>query len=89
VHPAAPAGGVLIQLVHLQDAVRFDAFKAADGALARSSSIPFGAFSVPVLALENLYAKAVALLMKLGRGGTMPPSTQTTLTGCVVMRMRF
>jgi hypothetical protein len=51
--------------------------------------IPFGAFSVRVLALENLYAKAVALLMKLGRGGTMPPSTQTTLTGCVVMRMRF
>lgn len=40
VHPAAPAGGVLIQLVHLQDAVRFDAFKAADGALARSSSNP-------------------------------------------------
>lgn len=71
VHPAAPAGGVLIQLVHPQDAVRFDVFKAADRALARSSTIPFGAFSVPVLSLEDLYAKSVALLMKLGRGGTV------------------
>lgn len=71
VHPAAPPGRLMLQLVHSEDAVRIDIFKAQGSVLSRARMHAFGRRSVPVLALEDIAARTAALLLKLGRGGTI------------------
>jgi hypothetical protein len=58
VHPAAPEGKMLMQVIDAQRAVRVDLFRARGATLSRSS--PVGADPLDVVSLEDLVARTTA-----------------------------
>jgi len=71
VHPDVEVGRVLLQLVHPDDGVRIDVFRASLGCLARATRFRFGTGAVSVVSLEDQAAHAAALCMKLDRSGSV------------------
>jgi hypothetical protein len=67
-HPKAPAGKMVAQLVDSDDVLRIDIFSAYGATLARSQvhTNAFGA--LPVVSVEDLAARNASLLMGLERG---------------------
>lgn len=68
VHPEAPAGKLVVQLVDADDALRIDIFSAYGSTRTRSMILdsPFGAIST--VSIEDLASRAASLLMDLARG---------------------
>lgn len=60
VHPFAPAGKILVQLIHPQRAVRVDLFRTVGGTLLRSRPLCGDTSPLDVVALEDLVARTTA-----------------------------
>ncbi len=68
VHPDAPAGKTLLQLIDARNRLRVDIFRAYGNTLARVVLLPETG-TVPVVSLEDLRARMVAMLLtQLQRG---------------------
>ena len=72
IHPHAPQGKTLVQLVDPGEALRIDIFRAYGATLARSVPMDFPGGSVAVAALEDLAAREASLLMDLACGSPVP-----------------
>jgi hypothetical protein len=68
IHPKAPQGKMLVQLVDPEEALRIDVFRAYGATMARSQSVCFGTSPMQVVSLEDLAARAASLVMDLERG---------------------
>jgi len=68
IHPYAPTGKMLIQLVDPREALRIDIFRASGATTDRSQSICFGTRPIQVASLEDLAARIGSVLMDLERG---------------------
>ena len=68
IHPKAPQGKMLIQLVDPEEALRIDIFRAYGVTMARSQPVCFGTSSIQVTSPEDLAARAASLVMDLERG---------------------
>ena len=69
VHGQAAPGRTLAQLVHPDDSVRIDIFRAIGRALARADPFHRGPLTIAVLSVEDQAARAASLCMKVARGG--------------------
>jgi hypothetical protein len=67
IHPKAPQGKMLIQLVDPEEALRIDVFRPYGATMARSQPVSFGTSSLQVVSLEDLAARAASLVMDLER----------------------
>jgi hypothetical protein len=67
IHPKAPQGKMLIQLVDPEEALRIDVFRAYGATMMRSQPVCFGTSLIQVVSLEDLAARAASLVMDLGR----------------------
>ncbi|HXM45522.1 MAG TPA: hypothetical protein VN924_30075 [Bryobacteraceae bacterium] len=72
IHPHAPRGRTLVQLVDPSEAVRIDIFGACGATLARSAPVNFPCAPIAVVALEDLAAREASLLMDLAHGSPVP-----------------
>lgn len=72
VHPNAAAGKLLLQLVHPDDRVRVDIFRAAGDTLARTIPGTIDGHSVQFVSQEDLAARLARSLMALERGEPVP-----------------
>jgi hypothetical protein len=68
VHPRAGAGKIAVQLVDTAEALRIDVFSAYGATLARSKFVDSSAGAIRVVSVEDLAARAAALVMDLERG---------------------
>jgi len=68
IHPKAPEGKLVVQLVDAEEALRIDVFSAYGSTLARSHfrDSPLGL--IPVVSAEDLAARSASLVMDLERG---------------------
>jgi hypothetical protein len=60
IHPHAPEGKTLLQLIDRERALRIDLFRAFGATLARASALDEQAGALPVLAVEDLVARTTA-----------------------------
>jgi hypothetical protein len=67
IHPKAPQGKILIQIVDPEQALRIDVFRAYGATMARSQPVCFGTSSIQVVSPEDLAARAASLVMDLER----------------------
>lgn len=72
IHPHAPQGKTLAQLVDPGEALRVDIFRAYGATLARSVPMNFRGGPMAVVALKDLAAREASLLMDLARGTPVP-----------------
>lgn len=72
IHPKAPEGKTLVQLVDPGEAVRIDVFRARGATMARRQSVSFRTSPIQVVSLEDLAAREASLLMDLDRGAPVP-----------------
>jgi len=68
VHPDAPKGKMLIQLVDPDEVLRIDIFREYGATIARSQSMRFGTRLIQVTSLDDLAARIASILMDLERG---------------------
>jgi hypothetical protein len=68
IHPKAPEGKIVVQLVDAEEALRIDVFSAYGSTLTRSRlrDSPIGV--IPVVSAEDLAARSASLVMELERG---------------------
>ena len=71
IHPHAPAGKLLMQVVDPSEAVRVDVFRPCGATMARSQSVRFGTAPIQVVSLEDLAARAASLLMGIEQSATV------------------
>jgi hypothetical protein len=70
-HPKAGAGKLLIQIVDPEEALRIDIFSVCGEMFSRSWPLRFGAFSMRLVAAEDLTARLGVLTTPLARGETV------------------
>jgi hypothetical protein len=68
VHPKAPEGKTLVQLVDADEAVRIDIFRARGATMARCQTVSFRTGPIQIVSLEDLAARDASLVMDLERG---------------------
>jgi hypothetical protein len=68
IHPKAPKGRIVVQLVDAEDALRNDVFSSRGGILARSQLYDSPAGKIPVISLEDLTARIASLVVDLECG---------------------
>lgn len=68
IHPRAPEGKILIQLVDPDESLRIDVFRTYGATMLRSRPVCFGTILIQVVSLEDLAARAASLLMDIERG---------------------
>jgi hypothetical protein len=78
VHPDAPEGRLLLQLIDETTGVRVDLFRAFGNTLARASALHTGGLGI--LCVEDLVARTTALVSTLRRGKHLGPKHATALT---------
>ncbi len=71
IHPLAPEGKMLFQLVDADERVRVDIFRACGATMARSQTFGFGGILLQVISLEDLAARLASLLMAIEKGETV------------------
>jgi hypothetical protein len=71
IHPLAPEGKMLLQLVDPDERVRVDIFRACGATMARRQTLAFGKITLQVISLEDLAARLASLLMALEKGETV------------------
>jgi hypothetical protein len=72
IHPRAPAGKLLLQLVDAEAALRIDVFHAVGSTLARTGMHSIGGVGTArMVSLEDLAARAATMILGLGRGKTV------------------
>lgn len=72
IHPDAPEGKTLVQLVDPGEALRIDIFRSYGATLARGEPMDFPGGALAVVALEDIAAREASLLMDLARGAPVP-----------------
>jgi hypothetical protein len=72
IHPRAPEGKTLLQLVDPNEAIRIDVFRARGATMARRQSVDFRTRPIQIVSLEDLAAREASLLMDLERGSPVP-----------------
>jgi hypothetical protein len=79
VHPNAPEGKTLLQLIDVDRAVRVDLFRAFGKTLSRTSPLETGVGPFDLLAVEDLATRATAqVCAALSRGRTLAPKHAAT-----------
>jgi len=68
IHPHAPPGRILVQLVEPETALRIDVFRARDNTMARCELVTVGPLVIRVVSVEDLTARSAALVLGLDRG---------------------
>ncbi len=68
VHPQAPEGKILVQLVDPHECLRIDVFRACGATIERSHPLSFGSTVIKVVSLEDLAARTGRLLMDIEHG---------------------
>ena len=71
IHPKAPEGKTLMQLVDPDEALRIDIFRAYGAAMKRCRPLFPGDAAIQMVSAEDLAAKAASLLMDLEGGSTV------------------
>jgi hypothetical protein len=72
IHPNAPKGRIVIQLVDAEETLRIDVFSTYGATMRRTRSVQVGNSALVVVSLEDLAARAAALLMDLTRRSVVP-----------------
>ncbi|MBZ5624571.1 MAG: hypothetical protein LAQ69_38600 [Acidobacteriia bacterium] len=72
IHPKAPEGKTLLQMIDPEAALRIDLFRARGATMARGRSVSLATFPIEVVSLEDLAARAARLVMDLERGEEVP-----------------
>ena len=72
IHPKAPEGKTLLQLVDPEAALRIDVFRACGASIARSRQVGFETCSVQLISVEDLAARTASLVMDLELGKEVP-----------------
>jgi hypothetical protein len=85
IHSKAPEGKMLIQFIDPEVALRIDVFRAYGATMARSRPVCFGTFSLRVVSLEDLAARAASLVLDLEGGQEVPRKHATDFERLVDM----
>jgi hypothetical protein len=72
IHPNAPEGKMLLQLVDPDEALRIDVFSPYGATLARTQPARLGNHPIQIVSAEDLASRAASLLMDLERGSPVP-----------------
>jgi hypothetical protein len=72
IHPNAPKGRIVIQLVDAEETLRIDVFSAYGATMRRTRSVQVGNSALLLVSLEDLAARAAAVLMDLTRRSVVP-----------------
>lgn len=72
IHPKAPRGKILLQLVDPEVALRIDIFRSFGATLSRSEAVRFGVNTIHVVSVEDLAARSASLVLGLERGTPVP-----------------
>jgi hypothetical protein len=72
IHPHAPEGKMLLQLIDPDEALRIDVFSPYGATLARTEPARLGNHHVQVVSAEDLACRAASLLMYLERASPVP-----------------
>ncbi len=72
VHPDAPPGRLLLQLVDSVEAIRIDIFGARGDSLGRSELHRVGERAIGILSMEDIAANCTRLLLDMGRSRAVP-----------------
>ena len=68
IHPSAPPGKTMLQLVDPDNALRIDVFRACGETMSRAAEMDFSLGPIQIVSLEDLIARAARLLMDLAYG---------------------
>jgi len=71
IHPKAPEGKTLMQLVDSDEALRIDIFRAYGATMKRCSPLRLADAAIQMVSAEDLAARAASLLMDLECGSTV------------------
>jgi len=72
VHPSAPSGKIVVQLADAEEAVRVDVISTRGATRMRSRLMDTALGTLRIVSVEDLAARAVAVLMDLARGKSAP-----------------
>jgi hypothetical protein len=72
IHPNAPEGKMLLQLVDPDEALRIDVFSPYGATLARAQSARLGNHNIQIVSVEDLACRTAFLLMDLERASPVP-----------------
>lgn len=72
IHPLALPGKTMIQLVHVDSALRIDVFRASSGTLNRTAPLRISDSTIQVVSLADLVARAARLALDLNQGIPVP-----------------
>jgi hypothetical protein len=72
IHPKAPEGKTLLQLVDPSEGLRIDVFRAFGATMARRQSVTFQTGPIQMVSIEDLAAREARLVMDLECGSRVP-----------------
>ena len=77
IHPLAPPGRTMLQIVDEESALRVDVFRAYGATMSRTSNLDLPTGTIQLISLEDLVARAARLALDLAAGVPTPSKHAT------------